>query len=307
MTIIERNATIEKESRGSGLSFVDDSGRITVFSPDAPEPVIPYWNPNLHGARRSGGAQERLKDSVSSGTTALDLFEGYVMSNIPIGEDIRLQSERGFWLGDGLCLGDTVCESITGENVVFNISTAGEDYPIEGAFIPAGEILIRTTGFLRQEGYFGETSIPHEKMMLARGDKEATDALWKRYAKPKMEVFGYSPAACLMWVMDASKMDAGKIVDSVGPATGAKVDIESGTVSVMTFEYQDSGVNYSDLMDEETRDGSLFGSSQEGFVATSTAIGDGVYNIHPVYSANNETIGYVIDFCHAFTKTKKKK
>lgn len=308
MTTMEKNSSIEKESRCPGLSFVDDSGRITVFHPSAPEPVVPYWSPSLHGARRSSGAYERLRESVQKDTPAQDLFEGYLMSNLPLGEDIRLKSDRGFWLGDGLCLEKSLlAESITGPNVVFNVSIAESEGVVEGAFIPAGEIIVRSTGFLRQEGFFGETSVPYEKMREAKDDQDAVKALWKRHVRTKMEVFGYSPASCLLWIMDAAKMDTGEVVYAIGDASGAKVNIESGTVSVMTFEYQDGGIGYSDLLDEDNRDGSIFGSSEEGFVATSTAIGDGVYDIHPVYNVNNETIGYVIDFCHAFTKAKKKK
>lgn len=307
MTIMEKNSLLEKESRAPGMAIVDDNGRMTVFHPNAPEPVVPYWNPNLHSFRRSTGACERMVEAVKDATPALDLFEGFLMSNLPLGEDTRLKSEHGFWVGDGLCFQDEIKSVKVPEgHSVGNVSD-GNHSSSEGIFLPAGEVIVRATGFLRQEGYFGNTDVPYEKMKQAIGDNEAMDALRKRYVRPKMEVTGYSPATCLLWIMDATKMDSGETIDSIGREAIGNIGVDSGTASVLTFEYIENDADYFELMDFENRDGRVFASSEDGYVASSATIGDGSYNMHPVYNANKEVIGYVVDFCSALYKKPKKK
>lgn len=297
---MEKNSLLEKESRGLGMTIVDDNGRMTVFHPNAPEPVVPYWNPNLHSFRRSSGACERLAEAVKNEMPAMDLFEGFLMSNLPLGEDTRLKSERGFWVGDGLCFQDEIKSVKVPEGHSVGNVSSGSHSSSEGIFLPAGEVIVRATGFLRQEGYFGQTDIPYEKMKLAMDDNEAMVALRKRYVKPKMEVTGYSPATCMLWILDAAKMDSGEAIDSIGREVIGTIGVDSGTASVLTFEYHDNDADYFDIMDFENRDGSVFASSEDGYVASSATIGDGSYNLYPVYNEKNEIIGYVVDFCHAF-------
>lgn len=313
MNTLAKNPAANNENRKAGMTLIDDTGRVTVFTPNCPAPAVPYWNTALNGIHRGRTAIDKMDTAVSEGMAPNDLFEGQLVSNIPLGDDIRLKSEKGFWIGDamllkgklfknnGVSIKDTLdFDTIEGDYSVFSLVVEADKYSkVPGLFIPAGEIIVRVTGFLRYEGSLGHTYPPYEKMVEARKNGTAEELL-NKYNNLEMTVTGYSPAACLIWVLDAKKMDAGATIESIGESPVANaIGVDSGTISGVTFEDASRVIKGLSAFHDEDRDGSVLGSSEEGFFSTGTALGDGGYFTYPVYNDKEEIIGHVIDLCSA--------
>lgn len=308
------NTSFAPDPYQSGWRFVDDNGRITTFSANAPAPAVPYWNTSLNGIHRGIEAINKLGQAFKDGVHPKSIFEGDLVSNIPLGNDVRLKSSTGFWIGDGFSLdrkfiknegllpkdANLFEQDASDYDVFISKVKSGNNFSTSGLFVQAEEIIIRATGFLRYEGALGYTRPSYEEIVEAR--KNGTEEeLSRRYNSLEMQVNGYSPAACLIWIMDAKKIDNGAVIEYIGKVpAGSSIDVDSGTISGFAMGDASKAIkSMTKLFEEEDRDGSILGSSKEGYFSTGTAMGDGGYFVYPVFDAKKELIGHVIDLCSA--------